>query len=85
MSDGIRDAFVENDVIGNYAVGTSPLGGMAYKRSRKTRKRRKAKMPKMHRKHRVRHRKRRTRRTNKPKFGTKAWMTYIRSLRKKRL
>lgn len=39
MVEGLRDAFVENDVIGNYAVGTNPVGAMAtYKRRKKAKK-----------------------------------------------
>jgi len=70
MSEGVRDQFVENDVIGNFAVGTSPMGGMATtKRRKKTRKSRKSTR---HRKSR-RHTKRRksTRRAHKSKGGIK--------------
>jgi len=43
MSEGYRDAFVENDVIGNYNVGTDFLGSVSNRKSRrKTKKRRKA-------------------------------------------
>lgn len=39
MAEGQRDAFIENDVIGNYAVGTNFLGsGASRKRNKKSRK-----------------------------------------------
>jgi hypothetical protein len=35
MTDGLRDQFIENDVIGNYNIGTSMLGSVARSSSRK--------------------------------------------------
>jgi len=43
MTDGLRDSFIENDVIGNFAIGSNPLGSMASKfRRKKNRKHRKS-------------------------------------------
>jgi len=58
MSEGTRDAFIENDVIGNYAVGTDFIGGVATRKvRRKTRKsRRKAKHSRRKRRHTKRNR-----------------------------
>jgi hypothetical protein len=54
MADGERDAFIENDVIGNYNTGTSFLGGLSSgKRRKKT---------KVSRKRGIRRRTRRTKR-----------------------
>lgn len=42
MSEGMRSAFIENDVIGNVNAGTSFLGGVSARKSRrKVKKRRK--------------------------------------------
>lgn len=59
MAEGLRDAFIEDDVIGNYNVGTSFLGGFKARNSRrKARKRRKKGIRKMQRRRRhKRHRK----------------------------
>lgn len=42
MAEGVRDSFIENDVIGNYNIGTDLLGGVSSRKSkRKVKKRRK--------------------------------------------
>lgn len=43
MAEGERDAFIENDVIGNYAVGTSFLGNLSTRRARRKNKKRRKK------------------------------------------
>jgi len=35
MSDGERDGFIENDVIGNFAVGTNAIGRVANRKFRR--------------------------------------------------
>jgi len=35
MSDGMRDAFIENDVVGNYNLGSSFIGASKTRTSRK--------------------------------------------------
>ena len=54
MSEGLREAFVENDVIGNYATGTAFLGSVATSSRRKKRKKHNRKVSNVH-KRRKRH------------------------------
>jgi len=76
MSDGNRDQFIENDVLGNVALGTVNLGRSA------TRKRRK-KAHKSRRKNRTKrkrsHRKSRKRRHNKRKRSSKGGIKYTKN------
>lgn len=58
MGEGIRDSFVENDVIGNFAVGTTPLGSMASSNRRKKRKKHYKKVSVFHRRRKRRYKRR---------------------------
>lgn len=87
MSDGYRDAFIENDnaVIGNSDVGTSLLGRMASRKAR--RKSRKSRKSSRSRKSRKRHKKvRRPRRKSRAasrRKGKGMSKEFLRNLRKK--
>lgn len=43
MAEGQRDAFIENDVIGNYNAGTNFLGGVSSRKRKRTSKKRRKK------------------------------------------
>lgn len=88
MSEGMRDNFVENDTLGDASVGTVSLFGRSSGNSRKASRKHRTSAKK----HIVRrsHRRKKTHAVSKrhahrkPKFGTKAWMTYIRGMRGKK-
>jgi len=61
MSEGERSAFVENDVIGNFAVGTNFLGGVSSRKRRKKISKRRKKIKHTSRKRRKSSKKRNTR------------------------
>lgn len=61
MADGERDGFIENDVVGNYAVGTVGLFSGSRAHSRKKRKKHNKKMSHVHKRRKRNHRKSRHR------------------------
>ena len=67
MAEGERDAFIENDVIGNYNAGTNFLGRLSSRKSKRKTKKRRAKSIRIRRKR--RHSKRRVHKRSKRSSG----------------
>lgn len=67
MVEGLRDSFIENDVIGNYAADTNILGSRAFRNVRKSRKKHRKKA-----KHKMRRTKRYRKRTKSNKLHRKS-------------
>jgi len=72
MAEGLRDSFIENDTIGNYATGTDFIGSMARRKSkRKSVKHRKKVKHRRSKARRVLHRRRHSKVRRRSKGGIK--------------
>ncbi len=85
MTEGMRDAFIENDVVGNTNIGASGIFNRTNRLFKKKRKRSRTKVKRAHRiKRRRKHSKRTHARTMKRKGKRKGMSKeFLRNLRKK--